>query len=357
VLIMRITNYLLMLLAVGGCLSATDSYAKKKEAAETVYVVEEKGRSTWRVMFDKKMPIPAEQWEYARKTQNKGYLKKADRRMLYLVRRWPNSREAPWAARARADMFFARGKLKKAFTAYQFLIDNYSSRMRDYDAVLENQYKVAGHVMNRKRMRWFFGGYRAPEYAVDYFETVIRNGPQWEVAPEAQYMIGRCYQEAEELELAITSFGVLGYRYPDSRFGEESAWEQIRCYEALHKKYPNNGETIDRTLTATTVFLTTYSASKHKSDVIQLRNTLYETKAGRVFAEAQFYAKVPKQPKAAILYYESMIEEFPKSKKIPKAEERIEDLEFLMSLPAQASGPRSPRSRPLFGRGSGHADG
>ena len=84
------------------------------------------------------MPSPAEQWSYAQETLNAGRLKKADRRMLYLYRRWPNSKEAPWAARARADILLARGKEKEAYEAYQYLIDNYSSRMADYDTARNN---------------------------------------------------------------------------------------------------------------------------------------------------------------------------------------------------------------------------
>ena len=203
---MRFTNYFPMLMAAGFCFCAPICLA----VDDTAYVVEEQGRGSFRSLFDKRKATPAEQWEYARDTQNKGRLKKADRRMLYLVRRWPNSKEAPWAQRARADMLYSRGKSKEAFAEYQYLIDNYSSRMRDYDSVLESQFSIALDIMNRKRMRWFFGGYRAPEYSVGYFEDVIRNGPQWAKAPEAQFLIGKAYKESGNLELAISADCGLG---------------------------------------------------------------------------------------------------------------------------------------------------
>ncbi|VGO23330.1 hypothetical protein SCARR_05437 [Pontiella sulfatireligans] len=329
----------------------------KSSPPESVYMVEEKGRGTWRVMFDKKMATSAEQWKYARDTQSKGRLKKADRRMLYLVRRWPNSLEAPWAARARADMLYARGKAKEAFEEYQNLIDNYSSRMRDYSSVLENQFEIAVKIMERKRMRWLFGGYRAPEYAVDYFEKVIRNGPQWVRAPEAQFMIGQCYEHAEDLELAIMSYGVLGYRYPESKHAEEGAWRQINCLKELRERYPNNLDTLDRTLTATTVFLSTYSDSARKNEIIQLRNQFYEIKAGKVYQEARFYAKVPKQPASAIIYYNALQEEYPLSVLVPEAQERIGELEALMAMPEDTAAV-APRSRPLpwFGKEAGNEE-
>lgn len=330
---MRIYTHFLSILAVSLLVSAG-----RCRADDTIaYAVEEEGRRTLSATFDERMPTSAEQWEYARETQNQGWLKKADRRMLYLVRRWPNSQEAPWAQRARADMFYARGKLKTAFKEYQYLIDNYSSRMRDYDSVLESQFEIAVHVMNQRRMRWLFGGYRAPEYAVDYFEDVIRNGPQWARAPEAQFLIGQCHKEADDLEMAIAAYGVMGYRYPDSTFSEEAAWQQINCLEKLRRQYPQNLDILDRTLTATTVFLTTYPKSENKGRIIQLRNGLYEVKAGRIFDQAEFYAKVPKKPEAAIIYYEQLIEEYPKSRLVPDAQRRITEVRQLMVTPYEAA--------------------
>ena len=312
-----------------------------------VYVVEEQGRGTWRAMFDQKMETPAEQWIYARETQNKGRLKKAERRMLYLVRRWPNSAEAPWAARARADILFAQGEIEDAFDAYQFLIDNYSSRMANYDSVLESQFDIAVKVMEKRRLRWIFGGFRAPEYAVEYFEKVIRNGPQWSRAAEAQFMIGKCYQENGDYELAISAYGLLGYRYPDSRFAEEAAWQQIVCLNTLQEEYPNSSEILDRTLTATTVYLSTFPSSSYRTQIIQMRNGLYEVKAEAVFDKATFYEKVPRKPRAAILYDRSLIEEYPKSRLVPLAEERVAELEALLAKPEEERAPAVPHARPL----------
>ncbi len=344
---MRFFKYFLMMLVSGVC------FAGAAFADEDVYVIEENGDSTLRSLFDRQKKTSAEQWEYARQTQNRGQLKKAERRMLFLVRRWPNSKEAPWAARARADMLYARGELTESFSAYQYLVDNYSSRMADYDAVLENQFDIAVKVMNRRRMRWLFGGYRAPEYAVDYFEKIIRNGPQWTKAPETQFMIGRCHQETDDLEQAIAAYGVLGYRYPDSPFAETAAWRRIRCLDALRKEYPNNPETLERMLTATTVFLTNYPQSKHKSEIIGLRNSLYEIKAGQAFNEAAFYAEVPRNSEAAIICYEEMMREYPKSKLVAEAQKRIKELKALQELSTMEVGTLPVRSRPLLGKEAG----
>lgn len=348
---MRIVQNLMLAAIAAVVLSSVTGCVSRKSS----YVVEEKGHATLRSAFDRKKESSATQWEYARKTQDKGFLRQAEARMQYLYRRWPNSPEAPWAARARADMLFERSEWKNAFKAYQFLVDNYPSRMEAYDAVLERQFEIAVKIMEHRRMRWMFGGYRAPEYAVDYFESIIRNGPQWSRAPEAQLMIGRCNQGADEYELAITAYGVLGYRYPDSRYAEEAAWQQILCLAKLREEFASSPEILDRILTSTTVFLSTYTQSKHKSEIVEMRNALYEVKAGRVFDEASFYEKIPKKPKAALIYFEKMIEEYPKSALVPYAKKRIEELNILLAKPIMARTPEKERARPLpFTKGSVH---
>lgn len=340
---MRISTYFLMCFLVVQCFAHSVSAARPEPA----YVVEEQGRSIWRAAFDKKMDTSAEQWEYARATQNKGWLRKANRRMLYLVRRWPNSKEAPWAARARADMLYARGKLDEAFDAYQDLIDNYSSRMADYDSVLESQFEISVKIMNRRRMRLIFGGFRAPQYAVDNFEAVIRNGPQWSKAPEAQFMIGQCHQEDGDYELAIAAYGLIGYRYPDCEYAEEAAWQQIACLGQLREEYPNSPEMLDRMLTATSVFLSTFQDSEYRPVIIGIRNELYEVRAGEMLDKAEFYERVPKKPQSSILYGKALIEEYPKSVLVPQATEHVSRLEELLNRPEEQRAPVAPHSKPL----------
>jgi outer membrane protein assembly factor BamD (BamD/ComL family) len=325
-----------MTLALLSALGATPSFAKKNAP----YVAEEKGRATWRTTFDKRMHTPEEQWDYANKLRENGRLKKADRLMLYLVNRWPNSKEAPAAQRARADMFYERGENKKAFEAYQYLIDNYSSRMKDYNSVLEAQFKIAVEFMEKRRMRWLFGGYKSPEYAVDYFEQIIRNGPQWEKATKAQFLIGQAYQRADELENAIAAYGVLLYRYPESPLAEDAAWQRILSLDELRKEYPNNLDILDKIVLATTVFLSTYPETERRDEVIQLRNSLYEVKAQKAFDIGVFYEKVPKNSKAALLSYQKMIEEYPKSRLVPDAQERIAELEKKINPPEDSSEPK-----------------
>jgi len=317
---MRLHTYFLffMLILFSGCTTSSPNQTE-------TYVVKEKTRTSWRFLFVKKMPTPAKQWKLAQQTRHNKKLKKANKQLDYLIFTWPNSNEAPLAQRARADIFYARKEYKDAFDAYQYLINNYPSEIKDYNRVLENQLNIAVHIMKTKRMRWFFGGYQSPTRAVEEFEQIIRNGAQWEKAPHVQMLIGEAYEKEKEFELAIVAYSVLGFRYPKSPLAEDAAWRKIKCLEKLHKNFDRSPGILDRYLTATTYYLITYNNGRYKNKVMLLRNELYETKAKKAFERADFYATKadPRQPKAGILYYKKMITEYPKSKLVPKAKENL----------------------------------
>ena len=301
----------LLLSMLSGCVSRDVSY-----------VVVEEGRSG----LGKTLESSARQWEYARATQESGALKKAERRMLFLIRRWPSCKEAPLAARARADMLLERGELVPAFEAYQFLIDNYSGRMEEYDVVLDKQFTIARKIMERRRMRWMFGGYRSPDSAISYFEDMIRNGPQSEYAAEAQFLIGQSYQDVEKYELAIMAYEILGQRYPDCSFAEDAAWNQIQCLLLLVEAFPRNPELRNRLLTSSTLFNATYPRSEHADALRTIRNELYETCAAALYDTATFYVELAKKPEAARVYDEALIQEYPMSQLVPKSEARLATL-------------------------------
>lgn len=321
---MRNLSYLLMCFLVG----VTTTFLSGCASTRKAYIVVEEGSGSLRSTFDKKMATSEEQWEYARLTRESGALRKAERRMLYLMRRWPSSKEAPQATRAQADILFERGREEKAFDVYQFLIDNYSGRMTGYNEVLEKQFIIAKNIMERRRFRWIFGGYTTPEESIKYFETMIRNGPQSKHAAEAQFLIGQCYQSEKEYELAIVSYQILGYRYPDSTYAEEASWQQVQCLLLLHQKYPRNPELRERLLTTTNVFNVLFPNSKYADPIREARNQLYETNAQAVFDVGKFYADIAKKPQSAILYDEVLKNEYPMSQLIPEAQERISRMEI-----------------------------
>lgn len=286
-----------ILLSVTGC-------ATKQPYAET-----RNGNYLYLNPFSYKPATSQEHWEYASKLKESGHLKTAGKQFNILAKRWPESVEAPSAKQNAADLYFARGKNKKAFDAYEELIAQYYTQIKNYDAVLERELNIAEKEVDRKRMRWLFGGYRAPERAVPLFESIIKNAPQWGRAPEIQYQIGQAYQKNDDLELAIVAYSTVEYRYPDSPFAEKAAFSKIECFKKLVKSTPNSLEIHDQAQLSAGLFPELYPKSNHLAEVKLFDEELTMLAARYNYEVGEFYERVPRPPKpeSAAIYYRKTI--------------------------------------------------
>ncbi|MFA7256998.1 MAG: LPS assembly protein LptD [Kiritimatiellales bacterium] len=275
--------------------------------------------------FAHKPATPQDHLAYANSLRERGHIKSAREQFEILEKRWPESAEAVTAKQAAADIYFEQGKNKKAFAAYEDLIKQYYTGIKDYDAILDRQYTIAVKEMNRKRMRWLFGGYRAPEQAVPYFESILQNAPQWGRAPEMQYMIGRAYQENDDQELAVVSYSTVEYRYPDSPFAEKAAVAKIDSYKALVDSIPYSVDIREQAQFSARMFPELYTNSQHLAEVKAFDEQLTDISAGYNYEIGRFYERVPRPPKngSAAIYYTKVVKQYAGTQYAAKSAERL----------------------------------
>ena len=139
--------------------------------------------------------------------------------------------------------------------------------------------------------------------------------------------VGDAYQQAGEFEAAITAYSTLEFSHPASALASQALWQHIRTLEKLSEKFPNNVTFIDRLVTATTRFMSSYPDDEKKATLITLRNALYEKKARMKWDEALFYEEIVKNKQAAQLSYEQLLSTYPKSTLAAQAKERLEQVE------------------------------
>ena len=290
------------------------------------YLEKEEGARGLGALFSGAEDTSAAQWSAAQQKMDEKKYRSAERILKALYERWPNSLEAPEAVVAHAEMLKKRKKWDDAFKLYQYVIDNYSNRLKGYSDVLNGQFELAMSVMEMRRMTFLFGGYQVPEMAIPYFEAIIINGPQWDRAAEAMMMVGECNQKSDAFEEAISAYVELTLRYPNHALAEEAAWRRIECLKALREKYPVSPNILKRILTATTVYLSTYPDAERRSAIILLRNELYEFQSRQLLDQGRFYERVVKNPVAALRSYESVMELYPKSQHVVAAQARIDVL-------------------------------
>ncbi|MFA5688813.1 MAG: LPS assembly protein LptD [Kiritimatiellales bacterium] len=262
--------------------------------------------------FSYKPANPAEHLRYAEQLRDAGKLRKATKEFEIIVKRWPDSMEAAAAQRAQADTLHERGKNKKAFKEYEELIAQYYTGIKNYDGVLERQFDIAQHEQERKRMRWLFGGFRAPERAVPFYESILKNAPQWDRAPEVQYRIGQAYQRNEEYEMAVVAYSTVEFRYPRSPYAEKAAYAKVQTYRELVKSVPYSVDIREQAQIAAAMFPGLYPDSGHIAEVTVFADELRDQEARYTYQVAEFYERIPRPARtdSAVLYYQKTVDEF-----------------------------------------------
>ena len=266
-------------------------------------------------------------WNEAAEFYDSNNFKKAEKKFETFYANFPNDKRSYLAVLMHGHSLMKLEKFEEAFFVYQFCIDNYFNNIEKYDDVLHLQFKAAKSFMNRRRMTIISGGYKSPELAIPLLEQIINNNPEWSNSAEVLYLIGETNQNIKKYEEAILSYKKIIYQFSDSLFYEKAFWKHIQCLNILLEKYPNSSEIQDRLLNVSTVYLNNISSSENRKKIVLIRNQLYEIKAKKLFDQGKFYEDVVKNNKAAILSFQSMINNFPKSKLVSNALIQIEFLE------------------------------
>ncbi len=268
---------------------------------------------------------PTAQLAYARELEADGRRRAANRAYRALVKTWPTSPEAPKAQFAYARMLDEKGKTSQAVEEYEYLLQEYVAGF-PHQEVFEKLYAMGRELLDGRRARLFFGGFKAPERAIPIFQTIVSYGPHWEKAPEAQYLIGVAHERNKDYELAIPAYDLARARYPDSPWAEHAAFQKTQCLYLLSQESPNSERLVEDAWLSLVLFMREYRNSEHMPTALAYRDALLARRAWHAFERASFYDRIARKPAAALRAYEDFAKRFPDSEWAPIARTRIEAL-------------------------------
>ena len=278
-------------------------------------------------LFSNNQVEPNSLWETAADLFDNEKFKKAEVKFRTFYKSFPDDERSHLAVLMHGHSLMKLDKPEEAFYVYQFCIDNYSHKIEEYDDILNLQLKAAKSYMNRTRMTLISGGYKSPELSIPLLEQIVSNNPEWSKSAEVLFLMGEINQNLKKYEEAILLYKKIVYQFSESLFYEKAFWKHIQCLTMLLEKYPNSSEIQNRLLSVSTLYLNKISSSDKRKDIIVIRNQLYEIKAKKLFDQGIFYKNIIKNDKAAILSFQSMINNYPKSKLVSNAFVQIEFLD------------------------------
>jgi outer membrane protein assembly factor BamD len=278
------------------------------------------GEGRWRRVRAK------DQLEVAQKAfeqKDYGLASKAARRT---VSQWPFSDYAPQAQYLLGRCHEAKGQDERAFQAYQTLVEKYP-KVENYDEVVKRQYEIANRFLAGK---WFKLWHLIPAFpsmdrTIRLYEQIIKNGPYSEVAPEAQMNIGTAYEQKliSDYTAAAKAYEKAADRYSDEKVGTDALYKVGLTYNKQARRAEYDQSIAAQAIGTFTDFATLFPEDPRVSEAQKHINALKTEQARGSFDVARFYERNHRW-KAALIYYNDVLDKDPNSKYAGEARQRID---------------------------------
>jgi len=286
-----------------------------------------------------------EQFEIAQGYERAGDLGRALGAYRNIVRRFPQTLEAPKAQYKVGFLHEQNGDFEAAFRSYEQLIKNYP-RSDDFESSIESMFRIATLYLDGERIRLMGVPIMASmDRARKMYQAVIAAAPFGRFSPLAQFNIGQTYERQGKYSDAVKAYQEVVRKYPLSDIADDAqyqigyAWMQI-SREGLY----------DQMATARAIEAFDDFMFRHPdSEKVPQAQANVEFLLGRLkqsaFEIARFYDRTGNK-RAAIIYYNAVLGAAMDTRETEIAERRIAELEGTLTAAEAAAIEQQLETRP-----------
>jgi len=271
---------------------------------------------------------PADQLKIAQGLQAKKQYRSAIDAYRRVIARWPQSSATQDARYSLAECLSAIGYHYQAFKEYQQLIEKHPNTPH-FDDVLQRQFEIGNLFLAGERQKvWGIRWFPSFERTIEVFEKVVKNGPYSPVSAEAQFRIGLTYEKEDDYLAAVHAYEKVLERYPKSPLAEAAQFQIGYAYKKESQRSEYDQNAANQAIAAFDDFLLRYPSSEKVPLAQQYQMALKEEQAKGLFNIGKFYEN-SKEYKAALIYYNDVIEKNPKSDWAAQAKDKVAKLTTL----------------------------
>ncbi|HEV7404099.1 MAG TPA: outer membrane protein assembly factor BamD, partial [Chthoniobacteraceae bacterium] len=255
-----------------------------------------------------------------------------------LVHTYPTSLLAPKAQHKIGVLLEKTGDPDHAFNAYDTYLTKYP-KGEDFDATVDSMFKIAKTFLEgqkKKIMGVPLGSNLARSQAM--FEILVKRAAYSKWAPLAQFNVGQALEKQQKYPEAINAYQQVYTKYPNDAIADDALY-QIG-YVRLRQYRDGSYDRADANK-ARQSFEEFISRFPESEKVPQARENLKSLEGGQVknaLSIAKYYDK-QKQYKAAVIYYNDVLQQQPGSADSEVAKTRIAQLKELVGEDSLRAGP------------------
>jgi len=269
-------------------------------------------------------PTPQEQFKVAMQLYELKSYEEAKREFLKLLKNYPKAKEAAESQYYLGRMEEEQKKYYEAFLAYQKVVDKYpfSERVQE---IIERQYKIGEIFMSGEKRKALGIALPVENPSIEIFTKVIENSTYGPLAPKAQYKLGLVLKELMRYYEAEDAFNKVISNYPDSEWVDAAKYQIAACRQAISR-----GPDYDQGAAGEAKDKFEEFVREHPDAILSQAaekniREINEKEAESNYKIAVFYEK-QKDYKAAKIYYEEVIANYPQSRSAPQAQKKLDEL-------------------------------
>lgn len=255
-----------------------------------------------------------------------------------LVHSFSNSLLAPKAQRKIGLLLEKTGDPDKAYNAYDTYLTKYP-KGEDFDGVVEAMFKIGKLYLEGEKRRVLGVKLAASmQRAQQMFEGIVKRAPYSRWAPLAQFNAGQALEKQQKYPEAIAAYQQVYTKYPSDAIADDALYQigYVRLRDYREGSYDR--ASAQKARQAFEEFISRFPESEK---VAQAKENLKSLEGGQTKNALQIakYYDHEKKYKAAVIYYNDVIQQQPGSAESEVAKARIAQLKDQVGEDSLRTGP------------------
>ncbi len=283
----------------------------------------------------------------ARAAEEKKHYFNALRDYKKVTKAYGNSVYAQDAFYHTALIRLTRHQYAKSFVAFQEIVTRFPNTPR-FTEVVGQQYRIACNLLDGARSRTWLSipGLRNREGSVKMFETVLTNAPYSEYAPLALMSIAKANLYLGNPEESIDALDRMINTYPKNLMTPDAYLQSAQAYASLVGGPKYDQSSTKQAITYFEDFVILFPGDPNiataEKGLANMKQVLAESK----ISIADYYLKYRRNYKAARVFYNEAITDFPDSPAAVRARKQLAKVDELLAEQERARTGAAGNSKP-----------
>ncbi|PYK44696.1 MAG: hypothetical protein DME46_05955, partial [Verrucomicrobia bacterium] len=264
-------------------------------------------------------------FDKAQEAEKQGNIGRAIKAYTQLLRKHPkDTLAAPAAYRAAQLLEQGRDYMKSANT-YRWLVERYPSSPH-FDEAIEAQFRIGEMYLSGKKIKLLgIPVGTSMDRAVEIFAEIVRTAPFGRYTARAQFDIGLARQKQSANDAAIQAYQAVIDKFPNDPIAADAQYQIGYIWYEAARLGTNDQAATQNARTGFEDFLFRYPKSEKAPQARENLQRLHQKSTVDAMKVAKFYDK-GKAYRAAVIYYNEVIQEQPGSAASAEAQKRIDQI-------------------------------